>query len=180
MSHNKRYILVNLESKSSTKRNETKYRKELQKFPNFGHLEAWQIGSFTIESDPAMTAYGCLGPTHKKSVSSSDNRERDNWRTRGPFKQIPLHENTSNTPKRLTKTTIQRIDYDEWSKLLKKSQGTLCPAGPVSIVQPSCCFALCNQALNFIELPVKDVVSQSFNVSLAVHYFVKNLLWRKC
>jgi hypothetical protein len=27
-------------------------------------------------------------------------------------------------------------------KLLKKSQGTLCPAGSVSVIQPSCCFAL--------------------------------------
>jgi hypothetical protein len=34
----------------------------------------------------------------------------------------------------------------------------------------------CSQALAFIELPVDSVISQGFNVSLAVHHFVRNLL----
>jgi hypothetical protein len=36
------------------------------------------------------------------------------------------------------------------------------------------------KALAIIELPVDNVKSQGFNVSLAVHHFVKNLLWQKC
>jgi hypothetical protein len=32
-------------------------------------------------------------------------------------------------------------------KLLKKSQGTLCPGGSISIFQPSCCFALVRPSL---------------------------------
>jgi hypothetical protein len=38
----------------------------------------------------------------------------------------------------------------------------------------------CTKALAFIELPVDNVNSQSFNVSFAVHRFVRNLLWQKC
>jgi hypothetical protein len=38
----------------------------------------------------------------------------------------------------------------------------------------------CTQALAFIELPVDIVTSQGFNVSLAVHYFVRKLLSQKC
>jgi hypothetical protein len=39
--------------------------------------------------------------------------------------------------------------------------------------------AECTQALAFIDLPVDNVNSQSFSVSLAAHHFVRNLLWQK-
>jgi hypothetical protein len=61
---------------------------------------------------------------------------------------------------------------------LKKSQRTLCPAGSVSVVQPSCCLPWFTQSLAFIALPVDKFNSQGINTSPAVHYFVRNLLWR--
>jgi hypothetical protein len=42
------------------------------------------------------------------------------------------------------------------------------------------CWPWCVQILVFIELPVDSINCQDFNVSLAVHHFVRNLLWRKC
>jgi hypothetical protein len=52
-----------------------------------------------------------------------------------------------------------------------------CPAGSASVVLPSCCFTLkYTQALIFIELPVDNVKNQGFNVSLAVHPFIRNSL----
>jgi hypothetical protein len=47
----------------------------------------------------------------------------------------PGNPYTAHTPKQYT--------------LLKKSQGTLCPAGSVSGVQPSCCFLLVHQSPSF-------------------------------
>jgi hypothetical protein len=37
----------------------------------------------------------------------------------------------------------------------------------------------CTQALAFIESLVVNINSQDFNVSLAVHHVVRNLLWQK-
>jgi hypothetical protein len=37
----------------------------------------------------------------------------------------------------------------------------------------------CTQALAFTELPVDNVNRQGFNVSPAVHHFVRNSLWKK-
>jgi hypothetical protein len=36
----------------------------------------------------------------------------------------------------------------------------------------------CTQALDFIESPVVNINSQGFNVSLAMHHVVRNLLWQ--
>jgi hypothetical protein len=73
--------------------------------------------------------------------------------------------------------------HNNQNKLLIKRQGTPCPAGSVSVFQPGTSHRVvlpcCTQAVTFIELPVDNDYSQGFNGSLAVHLFVRNLLWQR-
>jgi hypothetical protein len=76
-----------------------------------------------------------------------------------------------------TAMTRKRLHY----KLLKKCQGTLCPSEAQFLLSNHrVVLPWCTHALAFIELPVHNVKSQDFHVSLVVHLFVKNLLWQKC
>jgi hypothetical protein len=60
------------------------------------------------------------------------------------------------------------------TKLLKKKKvkGRCIQHGQFLLFKHSVILPWCIQALAFIELPVNNVNSQSFNVSLAVHQFV--------
>jgi hypothetical protein len=70
--------------------------------------------------------------------------------------------------------------YTMESGLLQKSEGTLCAAGSVSLVQPSWCFVLMHPSPAFYWVTSGQCYSQGFNVSLAKHHFIRNLLRQKC
>jgi hypothetical protein len=66
------------------------------------------------------------------------------------------------------------------TKLLKKRQGTLCPAGSASFVNYHVVLNWCTQALAFMELQAEMFTVKASMFFLAVHHFVRNLLWQKC
>jgi hypothetical protein len=66
----------------------------------------------------------------------------------------------------------------------QKGQGTLRVEGPISVFQPSCCFALVPPNLRLLfsykwTILTAKASIQGFNVSLAVRHFVRNLVWQK-